>query len=136
MKIHLDTSEIHLAVPFLGEVGCLQGYLGCWLGATSEALAALALRLGHSNVAHEVTARRAVRPPAAAYGLLADGIGALVGPPKDGVAVVDDAKVQLMRAFWKLSEPLNDISVEGFKELVQELAFRMAPRMKMMMQVS
>lgn len=47
------------------------------------------------------------------------------GHPKNGVLLDDDSNKLLMKAFWKVSDQLNGMSVEGFKGLIQDIASRM-----------
>jgi len=108
-----------------------------WLGSTCEAALALARQLGAKDFAlQEAAAMAAARKEKLQVskgrlqtrcGLAFDGISgvSLNGHPKNGVSPDDDANKLLMKAFWKVSDQLNGMSVEGFKGLVQDIASRM-----------
>ena len=56
---------------------------------------------------------------------MADPLSCLESPsqghPKNGVSLDDDSNKLLMKAFWKVSDQLNGMSVEGFKGLIQDI---------------
>jgi len=56
---------------------------------------------------------------------MADPLSCLESPsqghPKNGVLLDDDSNKLLMKAFWKVSDQLNGMSVEGFKGLIQDI---------------
>ena len=96
-----------------------------------------------SNVAHAsfMTYKRGIKKQAHSYTALmcsettwqllnvsvsmADPLSCLESPsqghPKNGVSLDDDSNKLLMKAFWKVSDQLNGMSVEGFKGLIQDI---------------
>ncbi|CAK9108662.1 unnamed protein product [Durusdinium trenchii] len=109
------------------------GLSGCWLGSTCEAILLLANRVGEREFAlKEAEAMAKARQNGQKLsrgrlpdtcGLAFDGIsgGYMNGHSNNGG--VEESKL-LMRAFWKLSDQLNGMSVDAFKELVADLASR------------
>eukprot|EP00435_Cladocopium_sp_Y103_P047184 s1865_g13.t1 len=135
MAMQLQNIEIDVRLVIIqGEVS-----MGSqnWLGSTCEATLALAHRLGAKDFAlQEAASMAAARKEKLKLskgrlqtrcGLAFDGIsgGSLNGHPKNGVSPDDDSNKLLMKAFWKVSDQLNGMSVEGFKGLIQDIASRM-----------
>lgn len=136
MAMQLQNMEIDVRLVIIqGEVSMAGSQK--WLGSTCEATLALAHRLGAKDFAlQEAASMAAARKEKLEVskgrlqtrcGLAFDGIsgGSLNGHPKNGVSLDDDSNKLLMKAFWKVSDQLNGMSVEGFKGLIQDIASRM-----------